>query len=490
MSLPPATGTLDQVPLPRLLLDLHLERYAGALLLEREGVRKRIVFDEGAPVLAESNLASETLGVLLLDQGKLSRADYARVGQRVQETGCKEGVALLELKLLDPKGLFVALKDQLRRRLVECFAWAQGHYRLEGAERPAAEAGAFRIDPVRLVHDAIESQGSAEHLLARLGVDLEQRFDASREIGRWRPRLREDAGLDTLLDALRDGRTLREALDAARAPGLASAAWMLHALGLVTPRKARPVAAPKPGAALDIEIVVDTDDDMAASAHASGRAADKSEALAPELAALRDEVLALHGKLAQLDHYALLGVARDADAGTIKRAYLKAAKRFHPDALLRLGLADLHAPANELFARIGKANAVLSDPAARRVYDGEAGGDADAERLAQAEGFFRKGQVLARKGAFADALQFLGPAADLWPDEPAYRLELGWSLYKQPQADAAAALRHLEAAVALEPGNAVAHYRLGVVLRALGRSQEAERALAKAKQLEPRGHRL
>jgi len=495
MSLPPETGTLDLLPLPRLLLDLHLEHYAGALVLEREGVRKRVVLHDGAPLLAESNLASETLGVLLLDQGKLSRADYTRVGQLVQEKGCKEGMALLELKLVDPKGLFVALKDQLRRRLVECFGWTHGSYRLEAAEKPAADAGAFRIDPVRLVHDGVEAQGSADRLLAQLGPALDQPAVASKELARWRARLREDAGLDLLLEALDGRRTLREAVTSTRAPGVASAAWMLHALGVLAPVMAKQASAARVAAAddeLDIEIVVETEDDLAASALASGRNAQKSAALAPEVAALRDEVLALHAKLDELDHYALLGVARDADAGTIKRAYLKAAKRFHPDALLRLGLADLHGPANELFARIGKANAVLSEPASRRAYDDEAGGagDADADRLAQAEGFFRKGQVLARKGAFADALQFLGPAAELWPEEPAYRLELGWALYKQPRADAAAALPHLEAAVSLEPGNSVGHYRLGVVLRALGRAQEAERSLAKAKELEPKGRRL
>jgi Flp pilus assembly protein TadD len=280
-----------------------------------------------------------------------------------------------------------------------------------------------------------------------------------------------------------------------RAAGLVSAAWMLVALDLLSAPKAARAAAPEPDAAaadLDVEIVVERDDDAALLSGAAADRGAKPGALSPEVAALRDEVVALHSKLAELDHYSLLGVARNADAGTIKRAYLKAAKRFHPDALLRLGLAELHAQSNELFARIGKAHAVLSDPAARRAYDDEAGGmeDAEAQRLAQAEGFFRKGEVLARKGAFAEALQFLAPAVELWPDDPAYRMELGWALYKQPRADAAAALPHLEAAVALEPGNSIAHYRLGVVLRALGRGADADRSLAKAKALEPKGKKL
>lgn len=492
MSLPPASGPLDTLPLPRLLLDLHRERHDGALVLEREGVRKRVVLHEGAPVVAESNLASETLGALLLDQGKLSRADYTRVGQLVQEKGCKEGVALLELKLLDPKGLFLALKDQLRRRLLDCFTWADGRYHLEPAERAGSDAGAFRIDPVRLAHDGVATHWSGDRLFGQLGPALEQRLVAGRGVAAWRPRLRDDGSVDALLEALDGRRTLGEALLSARAPGVASAAWMLYALGLLAPAKRTSSAGAEPASdALDVEIVVRPAGAEVADAAFVARGAATSAGLSPELTALREEVLALHGKLAELDHYALLGVAREADPGAIKRAYLKAAKRFHPDALLRLGLADLHGPANELFARIGKAHAVLSDPAARRAFDNDARGlgDADADRLAQAESLFRKGAVLSRKGAFADALQFLRPAVELEPNEPAYRLELAWALYKQPSSVPSEALPQLEAAVSLEPGNAVAHYRLGVVLRALGRAADAARSLAKANELEPKGRK-
>ena len=144
--------------------------------------------------------------------------------------------------------------------------------------------------------------------------------------------------------------------------------------------------------------------------------------------------------------------------------------------------------ANELFARIAKAHGVLSDPAARREYDLDAtgSGDGEAERVAQAEVLFRKGEILSRKGAFKEALQFLAPAVELWPEEAAYQAELGWALYKQGKSDPAAAREHLSKAVKLDPKHSVGHYRLGVVLRSAGEKDAAERAFTRAKQLDPK----
>ena len=64
------------------------------------------------------------------------------------------------------------------------------------------------------------------------------------------------------------------------------------------------------------------------------------------------------------DYYDVLGVARDADASTLKRAYRKAAMKWHPDKHPN----DAKAAA-EKFQEIAEAYAVLGDPEKRRMYD-------------------------------------------------------------------------------------------------------------------------
>jgi tetratricopeptide (TPR) repeat protein len=484
----PERGSLEETPLPRLLLLLSRARFSGMLCLTRERLEQSFRFQEGLAITAESGRARETLGQQLVEAGAITPEDYVRVTSYAERERCKEATALLALELIGPKELVRAMKDQVRLRLVECFGWPSGEFRTDGGGEATAAAQALRADLYAVLQEGIEAHWSADRILA----ELEPRFghfpQRSRRFDAVESQLASDSSVRAYLATLDGSQPHWKGLQAATTPRALATAWVLDASGALdyrdTPEgedRAAPEAAP------EIEILVESAPKPSAKAAATQSAA--AQERPPESEELAREIEYKFEKLSKLTHYDLLGLALSATATDIKNAYLAAAKSYHPDALAR-SLVDpqTREQANKVFAAIGTAYAVLSRPQKRSEYDAslQDGEPAlDAERLANAEKLYRKGEILMRSGNFKDAIEFLRPAAELWPDESDYQAGLGWSLFKKLPSEPKTARDHLQTAVEIEPSNAQAWFYLSLVLRALGDGDTASRALAQAKRIDP-----
>jgi len=493
----PDRGRLGVLPLPALLLLLHRARFSGSLRLSSPALTRTVELSEGRPL----RVRGDGLCARLVAAGLLSQEDAVRATDRTRAQGGSEEKALLALRLLAPRELWAALREYERELLLDCFAWPEGEFELAAGETAPAAAAAFAHDPVDLVHAGVSAHWSMERTLAALGAAGGRFAAPGPGFEEASAALRPLAGFDALCSRL-DGRTrLAEAAREAGQAGALAAALILDALGALAYTD-EPAASAAPDARSGwassasgpgIEIVVAGQASPPLSS-ADATPLEASNEIAPArdpAAAAQRALLERHARLPDLDHYALLGVPHDADSAAIRRAYLSAAKTYHPDATARLGLDDLRDQANALFARIIRAHAVLSDPAWRRDYDQRlVGGGADeAQRIASAETFYRKGEVLLRKGSFDQALAFLRPAVELVPEEALYHSALGWALYKKQQPEPDAARNELERAIALDPASAGAHQRLGTLLQVLGKAAEAAAHLARARALESRGTR-
>ena len=91
------------------------------------------------------------------------------------------------------------------------------------------------------------------------------------------------------------------------------------------------------------------------------------------------------------DYYDVLGIDRNADEKTIKKAYRKLAKKYHPDT--NAGNPD----AADKFKEVNEAYDILSDPKKKKMYDQfghaafEAGADPGADAGAGGFGGFQSG---------------------------------------------------------------------------------------------------
>ncbi|HEY8153498.1 MAG TPA: DUF4388 domain-containing protein, partial [Myxococcota bacterium] len=356
----PEHGRLDEIPLPRLLLGLQRQHFGGAVTISRERVGKRFLFREGLPIFAESNLASESLGVQLMDAGRITRADYNRLVSHVESEKCKEGKALLDLGLLDAKGLFLALKEQVRIRLLECFGWPHGDFFVDPSSEPPADAQPFRAEIFSLLQEGIETHWSSDRVLSDLHTRMELFPELAPRSEKITARLRSDESVQSLLAALDGTRSLWKVVQAARTPRGLAALWVLDAAGALAYRDAaKPDSELDPCEAPQIEIVTTAEPAAPRARRAAAPAAarrEPSEAESQATAQLRREIGAKHARLAELDFYQLLELPADCDAAAIKHAYHVAAKTYHPDTLARSGLdADARAEANRVFAEISKA---------------------------------------------------------------------------------------------------------------------------------------
>lgn len=80
---------------------------------------------------------------------------------------------------------------------------------------------------------------------------------------------------------------------------------------------------------------------------------------------LQRRILDLDYALEDLDYFELLGVERDVDARSIKRAYFALSREFHPDRYFRRRVGSFAARLERIFKKVVEAYELLYDPATR-----------------------------------------------------------------------------------------------------------------------------
>jgi tetratricopeptide (TPR) repeat protein len=480
---------LLETPLPRLLIRLHRDAFSGRLSVARQAVERHFEWRAGRLVGVESRIPNESLCEILVRSGSIEPALSTRVGETVRSRGCGELQALASLGAVAPRALVLALAEQLRRTLLACLRGRSGDYRLEWRDAAGA-APALPFDLLSVVHEGVSAVWRTHEVLVELGEratrypTLTPGFEAT-----WLPRAGPVRELLTHLDGQSPAFAVLQRL---AAPECAAAFWLLDELGALTHAEqatSAEAAVVSPANAPRIEIIVQAPEARGtATQKADPRASSRPATVAPNKGeALRREILERHARLRELPLWGLLGVARDANPTEVRRAYLSAAKRLHPDRVGQLGLLDVKEAANEVFAEIARAHEVLCDPEQRKRYE-ETLGDAslaDADRVAEAEASFVRGDHLLRAGNFRAALEYLERAVALWPNEADYQGALGWALHRKAPSESERGLSYLERALELGSEKAVWWLRASVVARELGRAEHAAELAARARELDP-----
>lgn len=173
--------------LVRSLLALRKERRSGVLTVQTEGVRTFVYLDQGTPVFAEEGTHGETLGRLLLRQGKLTQAQYVEVIGKMTDAfvineQLRFGEVCVELGYLTEDQVAKAIADQVRWKIVRVFQRTETTWEFEESLSRLEDIGRFPMTLESLVLDAVRWIDDEQKIELGLGTALDKRMKVEKAI--------------------------------------------------------------------------------------------------------------------------------------------------------------------------------------------------------------------------------------------------------------------------------------------------------------------
>jgi hypothetical protein len=463
----PWSGSLTEHSFSAIYGAIAQEAFTGAVLLRHQAVEKVLEFAAGVPARVRSNLYSESLGQLLVREGKVGDADVELAMQAKRRSGTAVGDALIEQGFLPEPELESALERQMEERLFESFGWSEGSFRIR---RGPVHAGRWSMDPFATLVEGARRTLSTERLLRRLADDrvLEPRQPLAPL-----PRAAEWAGG---VDGRRSGRMV---VDGLSREGLLHLHAALH-LGWVR-FGARPSVALDPALRQSVDSRLEGEMQRILKSR-GGRPRPLDAEEAEKLSHVFAEVRA---SLEPLDAYGVLGVAPGATVEQIRSGYARASRSLDPARWLEGRRAPwLLREAERNHLRAVRALHILTNPESREAYDVWRA-DPESDRVQ----VWQEGRAKAALAAAATESHPSLPVDAYFPrgagSDPEIDAERA---YRRAQADPTTveeALRTLEEALQADPQSAWIRRRWAQLLEVAGRVEEARPAFESALALDP-----
>lgn len=497
VSSPPTTGTLQANPLHQLLISALEHGRSGSLVFEgRDGKKSAVLLASGKPVKIKTAHSVMLLGSRCVERGFVARTALDEV--LAQPRQIRLGEALIAAGLLDAQQLAEVLEEQFVRQIewLSCLPEGTVFGFYAGQDYLARWGGPIAApDPLAMIWRSLRAaEGAATSLRAALAplTGRQLRLHPEARIARFEFDAKERA----IVDLIRiKPHTLPELLALGLQPQplvqrvVATLALTRHLdTGLDRPPVgvgafSRPpqieAVAPSPGVSRHPSV------GPIANQSGSHRVVVDSESPSSSSQTLRLELEEEADRLSKVDFYELLGVAPDMPASAIQTAFLKSAKRWHPDRLDG-GLSDLKPLASKVFSRMTEAHQVLTNASRRSEYDAaleDAGADSSereqVQKVLRAANNFQKAQVLVKRSEWEEATKFAQLAQDDDPDQAEYVALAAWLAHRKLQGSAPEAyaplLEKLARAEKKQPNNLRVRMYRADVLKAAGKVNEAVR---------------
>lgn len=190
---PVDAGPLEPAGFARALHQVWANKEAGAIVVEKDGERTTIHFEDGRPVSVVSSIPGDALGRALVDRRRLTQGQYADAAMHAIERGCRLADAVVALDFLSDEDVGTELGTSAREELVACFAAPSGRFWIDdgievtGPDRPyRLEVGHIIAQGMRLhaaepvIDEILEDRLSGYFKLKNPGYELQKSFPLSK----------------------------------------------------------------------------------------------------------------------------------------------------------------------------------------------------------------------------------------------------------------------------------------------------------------------
>lgn len=463
------SGRLNKADFPQILHSLYQQKLTGLLHLQKGSAKKVIYIKNGYPIFVRSNILGECLGRMLVKNDTITQVDCDQSIEKSKTSGRLQGTVLIEMGLLTPQDLHDALKQQVTEKLLNVFAWLEGLYRFVPQEDFRKNITNIELSPAALILEGVkrywDKERVAEYLSPRLTDYLKQADNPLylfQEMGL--SRRGEEVFAECLGDMTLESILVQHPLSKREVEQVIAAMLIV---GMVT-----------------AQATVSKLGDEARARRKADRPIDSE---------LRKKILEDYKRIIPADFFAALELGHQSDSATVRRAYYKLAKQYHPDRFLGRGLSnDMENKVNEIFGHITQAYTVLSDPTKRAGYREELLNGpttkVDVNQVIEAETAFQQGRSLLKVRRYRDAASKLKISIELSPEEPEYLTSYAWAVFKSSPENIGCQNQALEILLAsreLNPGQEETHLFLGYVYQALSKERQSEKSFEMAVQANP-----
>lgn len=423
LSLPPdELGDLRVSPIVFLLSRFYKENLSGCLICSYGNIVKKIYVSKGQVTFASSSIEQERLGMILIEEGRLTDAEFEEALAMMKLRSLRFSSALLAMRKFSEEELQPFITKQILNIICTIFDWPKGNFELWQSTPPEEEIkvslpltevifqGLRRMENVDLLKvwlkdftRKVKLTKNASLLYQSIKFDPKEAFIASR--------IYDEMSIEELLSlgGLLDAEVLRSVCGllavgilewvAAPEPATPSARTATPpartntaSYRAVTP-PARTIAPPEaksspltptpssntntsPSVAAN---TTSSSSNIGASANANANSANASANTSSgagkfdiqSVAAFCYEVENTLTHFKDASYYAILDIDRNAAAEQITEAYGRLAQKFHPNQSAQISQHNIsiHDKLENLSKHLLEAYQTLSNPVARAEYD-------------------------------------------------------------------------------------------------------------------------